>query len=200
MVSGGGTNLQKIIDACEAGIIPALICLVVSSNANAFAIERAKKHGIPTTVIAKKDYDTITAYDKAKHEALSEVSPDVIVLAGYLSILPKQTIKAFKNRIVNTHPALIPAFCGMGYYGQRVHHAVIDAGAKESGCTVHLVEEGVDTGPIILQEKVPVLEGDTAVSLAERILPVEHRLLVQAVKLMCENRIEVNEHRVLIKE
>ena len=198
MVSGGGTNLQAVIDACQQGQIDGQVVKVVSSNSKAYALERAERHGIPSACVLKKDFATAQEYDKAKHRALLESGADIVVLAGYLSILPMETFAVFPNRIVNTHPALIPSFCGMGMYGERVHQAVIDAGVKVSGCTVHFAEAGVDTGPIILQETVPVNDDDDAHSLAARILPVEHRLLVKAVSLLAQDKLRVEGRRVVV--
>lgn len=190
-VSGGGTDLQSVIDAIERGYIGnARIEVVVSSNANAFALTRAENYGIHAVVFNKKQYDGDE--DKmfiALKEYLYEMQVDFIVLAGYLRIIPSFFVKAFENRIINIHPSLIPKFCGDGFYGMKVHEAVIAAGEKESGCTVHFVDEGTDTGKIILQEKVAVGAGDTAETLQLKVLELEHRLLPKAVKLLTEGKI-----------
>ncbi len=200
MVSGGGSNLQTLIDACESGEIGARIALVVSSKEGVYALERAKNHGIPTRVIPPKAYETRDAFEDAVISALQENKIDYIVLAGYLSILGQKVVSRYPNRIVNIHPALIPSFCGKGYYGERVHSAVLEYGAKVSGATVHFVDEGTDTGPIILQETVPVLDDDDAHTLAARVLEKEHKLLPAAVKLLVEGRLKIEGRRVKIVE
>jgi len=183
LVSGGGTNLQAVIDGIENGSIQgAEIVLVISSNPNAYSLERAKKHNIKSIVIDKTNYPNREERAKAIIAALDKANTELIVLAGYMSILEPSLIEAYRGRIINIHPSLIPQYCGAGFYGKHVHEAVLAAGAVESGATVHYVDEGVDTGPIILQEKVPVLEGDTAESLAARVLETEHKILREAVK------------------
>ena len=188
LVSGGGTNLQAIIDAIEAGQIPnARIVQVISSSSKAYSLERAKKHGIKGLLVGKENYPDPEERTAALIQFLKEADTDFIVLAGYMSILPPEIIEAFRGRIINIHPSLIPKFCGKGFYGKRVHQAVLDAGETISGATVHYVDEGVDTGPIILQRQVPVLEGDTADTLAERVLKTEHEILVEAIKTIAES-------------
>ena len=196
--SGGGTNLQAVMDACLEGSIPGEVVLVVYNRKQAYARERAERADIPTRYINKLMFETPEEKDAAILDTLREYRIDIIVLAGYLDIMGPSVVAAYRHRIVNTHPALIPAFCGMGYYGERVHQAVLDYGAKVSGCTIHLVDEGADTGPILLQEAVPVLPDDDAATLAARILPVEHRLLPQAVALLCEDRVRVEGRRAVI--
>lgn len=196
--SGGGTNLQAVMDGCLDGRIPGEVALVIYNRKDAYARVRAESAGIPTRYINKLRYADQAEKDQAVLTALRDFEIDVIVLAGYLDILGPEVVAAYRNRIVNTHPALIPAFCGMGYYGERVHQAAIDHGVKVSGCTIHLVDEGTDTGPIILQEAVPVLDSDDAHALAGRILPVEHRLLTEAVALLCADRLVVEGRRVRI--
>ena len=191
MVSGGGTNLQAIIDNVSSGKIKAELALVISSKHGAYALERAKKAGIPTAVIAKKDYDSEEDFFAANLKALEDCGAEGIVLAGYMSILSKELVKKFENKIINIHPALIPSFCGKGYYGERVHKAVIAYGAKLSGATVHFVDEGADTGPIIMQESVPVLPDDTPDELAARVVKVEHTILPRSVALFCEDKLKV---------
>ena len=191
MVSGGGTNLQAIIDNVSSGKIKAELALVISSKHGAYALERAKKAGIPTALIAKKDYDSEEDFFAANLKALEDCGAEGIVLAGYMSILSKELVKKFENKIINIHPALIPSFCGKGYYGERVHKAVIAYGAKLSGATVHFVDEGADTGPIIMQESVPVLPDDTPDELAARVLKVEHTILPRSVALFCEDKLKV---------
>ena len=191
MVSGGGTNLQAIIDNVSSGEIKAELALVISSKHGAYALERAKKAGIPTAVIAKKDYDSEEDFFAANLKALEDCGAEGIVLAGYMSILSKELVKKFENKIIHIHPALIPSFCGKGYYGERVHKAVIAYGAKLSGATVHFVDEGADTGPIIIQESVPVLPDDTPDERAARVLKVEHTILPRSVALFCEDKLKV---------
>ena len=169
LVSGGGTNLQALIDKIAAGELPeAEIVKVISSKDGAFALERAVRAGIPAAV-AKSQADVLAE--------LQSSGADMVVLAGYMKVLSPEIIENYRNRIINIHPSLIPKYCGKGFYGIRVHRAVIAGGEKESGATVHYVDEGVDTGRIILQEKVPVLPGDTPEELAARVLVTEHRLL-----------------------
>lgn len=199
LVSGGGTNLQAILDAIDRGEIPARVSVVISDRAGAFALERAKKHGIPTVVVSKKMYPEKEAANAALLAALDAAKPDLIVLAGYIPILDAEIVRAYSNRIINIHPALIPSFCGKGYYGHRVHEAAIAYGVKVSGATVHFVDEGTDTGPIIFQECVNVEDDDDAETLAKRVLEVEHRLLPKAVKLFLEGRISVSGRRVTIR-
>lgn len=182
LVSGGGTNLQAVIDGVESGAIPnAQLARVISSSSKAYALERAKKHGIKGVVIGKENYPDAARRTEAILVELAAAGTDLVVLAGYMSILPPQLIQSYEGRIINIHPSLIPKYCGMGFYGKRVHEAVLAGGETESGATVHYVDCGVDSGPIIVQEKVPVLEGDTADTLAARVLEVEHKILVGAV-------------------
>jgi phosphoribosylglycinamide formyltransferase-1 len=178
LVSGGGTNLQAIIDKVADGSLPQVeLVKVISSKEGAFALERAAKAGVPTTV-AKEQEQVL--------EELKASGAEIIVLAGYMKVLSAEIIKNYRNRIVNIHPSLIPKFCGKGFYGMRVHNAVIEAGEKESGATVHYVDEGVDTGEIIMQERVPVLEGDTPEDLAARVLKVEHVILAKGLEAAIE--------------
>lgn len=199
MVSGGGTDLQSVIDGVQSGKIPGEIAVVISSKPGAYALERAKKAGIPGVVICKKDYADEQSFFDANLGALREYGAEGVVLAGYLSILGRQMIEAYPNKIINIHPSLIPSFCGKGYYGLRVHQAVLDYGAKVSGATVHFVDEGADTGPIILQRAVSVLPEDTAESLQQRILEVEHKILPEAVALFCADRLLVQGRKVTIQ-
>lgn len=189
LVSGGGTNLQAVIDGIEDGSIrDAEVVRVISSNPNAYALERAGKSNIEAIVIGKDNYPDGGERTKAIIAALDEAETDLVVLAGYMSILEPSLIKAYHGRIINIHPSLIPKFCGAGFYGKRVHEAVLAAGEKESGATVHYVDEGVDTGPVILQEKIPVIAGDTAETLAARVLETEHKILREAVIKIIEDR------------
>jgi phosphoribosylglycinamide formyltransferase-1 len=189
LVSGGGTNLQAVIDGVENGSIrDAEVVRVISSNPNAYALERARKHNIEAMVIGKADHPDAGEQTKAIIAALDEAKTDLVILAGYMSILEPSLIEAYRGRIINIHPSLIPKFCGAGFYGKRVHEAVLAAGEEESGATVHYVDEGVDTGPVIIQEKVPVIAGDTAETLAARVLETEHEILRKAVIKVIEDR------------
>jgi phosphoribosylglycinamide formyltransferase-1 len=182
MVSGGGTNLQAVIDSVVDGRIPnAVIALVLSSRDGVYSLERARAAGIPTVVISKKDYPDNEAKADAILAALAEAKTDLVVMAGYVSILSPRVPRAYAGRIINIHPALLPRHGGPGYYGLHVHEAVLAAGDTESGATVHYVTDGeVDSGEIILQGRVPVLEGDTPETLQQRVLTVEHRILPEA--------------------
>ena len=199
MISGSGTNLQALIDNIEKGLINGEISIVISDKKDAFGIQRAKKHGINAVEIDKKNFADKNIFMKAIMDELEKHHVELVVLAGFLSILSEDFIEKFRNRIINIHPSLIPAFCGKGYYGQRVHKAALDYGVKVSGATVHFVDEGADTGPIILQEAVKVEDDDTPESLAARILKVEHKLLPQAVKLYCEGRLTIEGRKVIIR-
>jgi phosphoribosylglycinamide formyltransferase-1 len=182
LVSGGGSNLQALIDAQQAGLLGnGKIVQVISSRADAYALKRAAINGIPSIVIDKNRFPKDTDRNAAILSALQSASTDLVVLAGYMSVLSPGVVGAYRNRIVNVHPALIPKYCGMGMYGQHVHRAVLAAEEKESGATVHIVDEGVDTGRILSQERVPVMPGDTAETLAARVLEVEHKILPAAV-------------------
>ena len=185
LVSGGGTNLQALIDSIENGSLPnAEIVQVISSREGAFALERAKKAGIKGIVISKKDFPDQNMLVQELIKALDAEETDLIVLAGYMSIVHPDVIKRYTKRIINIHPALIPKFSGKGFYGAKVHKAVIEAGEKVSGATVHFVDEGIDTGEIILQREVPVKEGDDENTLAARVLEIEHIILPEAVRLV----------------
>jgi len=189
LVSGGGTNLQAIIDGIENGSIQgAELVRVISSNPQAYSLERAKKHKIPSMAIDKTNYPDRRERTKAILSALEEAKTDRVILAGYMCILEPDLIEAYRGRNINIHPSLIPQFCGAGFYGKHVHEAVLAAGVSESGATVHYVDEGVDTGPIIIQEKVPVLEGDSPETLAARVLEAEHKILQEAVKIVIASK------------
>ncbi len=190
-VSGSGSNLQAIIDAIQDGQIKgATIKIVIASNANAYALERAKQSGIDTLVFEKKDYQSPSVMFESIIKVLQEKEIDYIVLAGYLTILTPNIINAFRNKIINIHPSLIPAYCGDGYYGIKVHQAVIEAKEKKTGVTVHFVDEGTDTGAIIMQEAVQVLAGDNAETLQKRVLLTEHQLLPKAINYIVNRRKE----------
>lgn len=202
LVSGGGTNLQAIIDAIEAGRISnARIDIVISNNKNAFALERARKHGIPSLCISPRDYNSRDQFNEALLEALKSRQVDLVVLAGCLVVIPEQMVDAFPNRIINIHPSLIPSFCGTGFYGLKVHEEVLKRGVRVTGATVHFVDKGTDTGPIILQKAVEVKQEDTPKELQLRVMEeAEWKLLPQAINLIAEGRIKVEENRVLISE
>ena len=190
LVSGGGSNLQSLIDRIEDGYLDkAKIVQIISSNPKAYALERAEKSGIPRICIDKKQWPEEKERFQMILKSLRDADTDLIVLAGYMSILDPELIEAYRDRIINIHPSLIPKYCGKGFYGKHVHHAVLEGGETESGATVHFVDEGVDTGRIILQETVPVEPGDTEDTLAARVLTVEHRILPQAVKLYCDGKL-----------
>ncbi|MCH5146908.1 MAG: phosphoribosylglycinamide formyltransferase [Clostridiales bacterium] len=196
--SGGGTDFQSIIDANEREKFCEISYLIASKDGIG-AIERAKKHGIKTAVFAKKDYPDLEILYSKLTELLTAEKVDYIVLAGWLKIIPESFIKRFENRIINIHPSLIPAFCGAGYYGLKVHQAVLEYGAKVSGCTVHFVNEIPDGGAIIAQHAVNVEDGDTPESLQARILEEEHKLLPYCVKKLCEGKIQKQGRVVIIK-
>lgn len=182
LVSGGGTNLQAILDALDQGrITNAEVAAVISNNPGAYALERARNHGIPAECISPKDFPDRASFNEALVAKVDSYDLDLVVLAGFLVKIPEAMIAKYRNKIINIHPSLIPKYCGKGFYGKRVHKAVLEGGEKESGATVHFVDEGVDTGEIILQEKVPVLEGDTPDELAARVLKVEHRILAEGL-------------------
>ena len=201
LVSGGGTNLQALIDAEKTGVFgESKISLVIASKTDAYALERAKNNGIEARALVRKDYDSIAAYSKALANALTEASIDLVVLAGFLTIIDEQVYEAFPNKIINVHPALIPSFCGKGYYGLHVHEAALAKGVKVSGATVHIVTPECDAGPIILQKAVEVKEGDTPESLQRRIMEeAEWKILPEAVKLFCEDRLTVKDNLVYIR-
>ena len=199
MVSGGGSNLQAIMDGIDAGRINGRIVVVVSSKAGVYALERAEKAGIPTAVVARRDFASDEGYFNKNLEVIEASGAEGVILAGYLSILSSAVVERYKNAIINIHPALIPSFCGKGYYGHRVHQAVLDYGAKISGATVHFVDELADHGPIIMQESVPVLDDDDADALAARVLQIEHKILPASVALFCDDRLVVDGRRVKIR-
>ena len=188
--SGGGTDLQSVIDAVRQGEIEAEIAVVIGSKAGIYALERARLAGIETAVFDKRDFENLDAMYEALIVFLQKRGVDLIVLAGYLTILTPNIVRAFERKIINIHPSLIPKYCGIGFYGMRVHEAVIAGGETESGCTVHYVDEGADTGAIIAQTKVPVYPDDTPETLQKRVLEAEHRLLPQTVKRICKGEMQ----------
>ncbi|MEY8517414.1 phosphoribosylglycinamide formyltransferase [Lachnospiraceae bacterium 29-84] len=201
-VSGGGTNLQAIIDGIENGqITNARISGVISNNPGVFALERAKAHGIKGVCVSPKDYTERESFNQAFLETLDSFQPDLVVLAGFLVVLPKPMIQKYKNRIINVHPSLIPAFCGKGYYGLKVHEGVLERGVKVTGATVHFVDEGTDTGPIILQKPVMVEPDDTPKSLQRRVMEqAEWKILPQAIDLIANGNVLVEDGKVSIQE
>lgn len=200
LVSGGGTNLQALIDAEKAGALGGgEISLVIASKAGVYALQRASDNGIPSKVLPRKAFESIADYSKALADTLREEKIDLVVLAGFLTIIDEQVYQAFPNRILNVHPALIPSFCGKGYYGLRVHEAALEKGVKISGATVHIVTPECDAGPIILQKAVEVLPEDTPEALQKRIMEeAEWKILPQAVKLFCQGKIRVVDNKVMI--
>ena len=200
LVSGGGTNLQAIIDGIESGIIEdTRIVKVISNKKDAYALERAKKAGIDTGVISRKDYDTKEAFEDALLRGASEVKPDLIVLAGFLVVLPGALVENFENRIINIHPSLIPSFCGKGFYGLKVHEEALKRGVKLTGATVHFVDKGCDSGPIILQKAVEVLESDTPEILQKRVMEqAEWKIMPEAINLIAKGKIRVNDGHVSV--
>ncbi len=200
LVSGGGTNLQAIIDAIADGTIQnAQICLVLSNNKGVYALERAKKAGIPSKVVSPKEFPTRDDFNKALLETVKESGADLVVLAGFLCVIPEEMVTAFENRILNIHPSLIPSFCGTGYYGLKVHEAALERGVRISGATVHFVDKGTDTGPIVLQKAVEVLPDDTPKSLQLRIMEqAEWKILPQAIDLIAQGRVKVEGRKVTL--
>lgn len=200
LVSGGGTNLQAIIDAVEAGTITnTKITGVISNNKNAYALERAKNHGINGQCISPKDFASRAEFNEALLEAIDGMNPDLIVLAGFLVVIPEAMIAKYRNKIINIHPSLIPAFCGTGYYGLRVHEAALARGVKVVGATVHFVDEGTDTGPIILQKAVEVEAGDTPEVLQRRVMEqAEWKILPRAIDMIANGKVQVEDNRVVI--
>lgn len=190
-VSGGGTNLQAIMDAVDAGkITNAEIVRVISNNKTAYALERAKNHGIDAVAVSPKDYETRELFNQVLLDTINEAQPDLIVLAGFLVVIPKEMIAQYRNRIINIHPSLIPSFCGTGYYGLKVHEAALERGVKVTGATVHFVDEGTDTGPIILQKAVYVEPGDTPKVLQQRVMEqAEWQILPQAIDMIANGRL-----------
>ena len=202
LVSGGGTNLQALIDAQTAGQIQnGTISLVISSRADAFALERAQKAGTPTRVLLRKEFAQQADYDAALLALLKEFQIELVVLAGFMTIISEEVIRQYENKIINVHPALIPSFCGPGYYGLHVHEAALARGVKVSGATVHFVDEGTDTGPIILQKAVEVKSGDTPEVLQRRIMEeAEWQIMPKAIDLIAAGKVKVEDGRVIIEE
>ena len=193
LVSGGGTNLQAIIDGIQNGdITNAGIEVVISNNPGAYALQRAKDNNIPAVCISPKSFDTRGEFNEALIAKIDEYHPDLIVLAGCMVVLPSELIKKYENKIINIHPALIPSFCGKGFYGLHVHEAVLERGVKLTGATVHFVDEGTDTGPIIIQKAVQVRKGDTPEILQKRVMvEAEWKIMPQAINLIANGKVEV---------
>ena len=202
LVSGGGTNLQAIMDAMDRGEIPnAEIAVVISNNANAYALERAKMKGIEAICVSPKAYAFRAEFNQALLETIQSYDVELVVLAGCLVVIPEIMVKAYPNKIINIHPALIPSFCGTGYYGLKVHEGVLERGVKVTGATVHFVDEGTDTGPIILQKAVEVHQGDTPEILQRRVMEeAEWKIMPKAIDLIANDKIEVIDGLVKFKE
>lgn len=202
LVSGGGTNLQAIFDAIDAGkITNAEISAVISNNANAYALERARKRGVDAVCISPKSFESRDAFNLALLEKVQSYGADLVVLAGCLVVIPKIMVDAFPNRMINIHPSLIPSFCGTGYYGLKVHEAALQRGVRVTGATVHFVDDGTDTGPIILQKAVEVRQDDTPEILQRRVMEeAEWKILPQAIDLIANGRVSVADGRVRIAD
>lgn len=201
LVSGGGTNLQAIIDAVESGTITnTRLVGVISNNKNAYALERAGKHGIPAKCVSPKDFASRAEFNQALLDEVNALEADLLVLAGFLVVIPEEMIREYRNRIINIHPSLIPAFCGTGFYGLKVHEAALERGVKVVGATVHFVDEGTDTGPIIMQKAVCVEDGDTPSVLQRRVMEqAEWKILPEAINLIANDKIEVIDGKVRMK-
>ena len=202
LVSGGGTNLQAVIDAIDNGTITNTeIKVVISNNKNAYALERAKNHGIEALCISPKDYDTRAEFNEMFLEKLNSYNVDLVVLAGFLVVIPEKMVQQYRNRIINIHPSLIPSFCGTGFYGLKVHEGVLSRGVKVTGATVHFVDEGTDTGPIILQKAVEVQQGDTPEVLQRRVMEqAEWIIMPQAIDMIANGKVSVVDGHTVITE
>ena len=202
MVSGGGTNLQAIIDGVKNGMITNTgIAGVISNNKNAYALKRAEENGIPARCISPKYFETREEFNEKLLAAVKEFRPDLVVLAGFLVVIPPEMIAEYRNRMINIHPSLIPSFCGKGYYGLKVHEAALERGVKVAGATVHFVDEGTDTGPIILQKAVEIEQGDTPQTLQRRVMEqAEWKILPRAIELIANGKVRVEDNRTVIEE
>lgn len=200
LVSGGGTNLQAILDAIDSGRIRnAEVCAVISNNPGAYALERAEKRQIPALCVSPRQYPSRADFEEAYLAAVTDTGPDLIVLAGCMVVLPEKMVRMYENRIINIHPALIPSFCGTGYHGLHVHEEALKRGVRVTGATVHFVDAGTDTGPIILQKAVCVQEGDTPGILQRRVMEqAEWRILPEAIDLIAAGRVHVDGRKVRI--
>lgn len=201
-VSGGGTNLQAILDSIDNGTIThAEVAAVISNNPNAYALQRAERHGIPGAYISPKQFEDRESFNEAFLQKVNSYQPDLVVLAGFLVVIPEIMIQKYRNRIINIHPSLIPSFCGTGYYGLKVHEGALARGVKVTGATVHFVDEGTDTGPIILQHPVAVAPGDTPKILQQRVMEqAEWKILPQAIDMIANGKVTVENGKVIIKE
>ena len=202
LVSGGGTNLQAILDAIDNGeITNAQVSLVISNNAGAYALERAKNHKIDAVCISPKSFESRDEFHKALLEKLQESGVDLVVLAGFLVAIPSMIVEAFPNRIINIHPSLIPSFCGTGYYGLRVHEGALARGVRVTGATVHFVDAGTDTGPIILQKAVEIAQEDTPETLQRRVMEnAEWKILPEAIDLIANGKVTVKDGKIVIEQ
>ena len=200
MVSGGGTNLQAVIDSVKDGTITnTQIVGVISNNKNAYALKRAEENDIPSMCVSPKDFETRDIFNEKLLEAVDGYAPDLVVLAGFLVVIPPEMIRKYENRMINIHPSLIPSFCGKGYYGLKVHEAALARGVKVVGATVHFVDEGTDTGPIILQKAVEVQQGDTPEVLQRRVMEqAEWKILPKAIDLIANGKVRVDDHKTTI--
>ena len=200
MVSGGGTNLQAIIDSVKDGTITnTQIVGVISNKRNAYALKRAEENDIPSVCVSPKDFETRDIFNEKLLEAVDSYEPDLVVLAGFLVVIPPEMIKKYENRMINIHPSLIPSFCGKGYYGLKVHEAALARGVKVVGATVHFVDEGTDTGPIILQKAVEVQQDDTPEVLQRRVMEqAEWKILPKAIDLIANGKVRVDDHKTTI--
>lgn len=199
LASGNGTNLQAIINSAESGKLDARVCLVVSDKKEAYALKRAEKHGISSKLFVRGSED-IEEYSGLIAKELENAAPDLIVFAGFMKILPPSFVQRFEGKMINTHSSLLPCFGGKGFYGKRVHKAVLDSGARITGCTVHFVSSEVDGGPIIDQDCMEILDSDTPASLADRLRPLEHKVLVRAISRVIDGRYHVEGKRVVRQE
>jgi len=197
LLSGSGTSLENLLEHIDSGAVPGRVEVVISSKKKAFGLERARRRGIPAVAVVRKQHPEVGAFNDALHAVLADYDVDLVLLLGFLS--PFETRGKFDGRTMNVHPALIPAFCGKGFYGHRVHEAVLEAGVKLTGATVHFVDAEYDHGPIILQEVVPVEDDDTPDTLAARVQASERRLVPEAVRLFAEGRLTIDGRRVRIK-
>ncbi len=192
LASGGGSNMQALMDAIDAGTIHGRIVLVISDQPRAFAVERARCAGIDTALIMPGQFDSRDAFSRALAQRLHQAEVGLVVMAGFMRVVTRELIAPFAGRILNIHPALIPSFCGPGFYGHHVHEAALHYGVKVSGCTVHFVEEDVDAGPIVVQRTTPVRDDDTPETLAARVLIEEHQAFTEAVRLFCAGRLRID--------
>ena len=197
LISGGGTNLQAIIDNIEMGNINGEIGLIISNKEEAYGLVRGKKMGIESLYLDRKQFTSEEEYNLELIKSFKEKDIELVILAGYLRVLSKDFIEEFRDRIINIHPSLIPSFCGKGYYGEKVQKCVLDSGVKITGATVHFVDEGTDTGPIILQDIVRVDNNENLETLKKKVLKLEHKLLIEAIKLYCEGRIKIDGRLVI---